>query len=328
MQPRKKIDQIDTKILKILLLNSRTSFTDIAKECKITIGAVRMRYKNMIKAGIINGQIMQVNPHSLGYKCIADIGILTTMDNEKTVVEFLKTRSYVMHTFGMFGKYNLAIKVALKDLKDLTTIIEDLESNIYIKHVDPMIWANANDMDHNENLIIKPAPIIDQDSILLKNIPPINNNEIILDEKDRQIAKILSANSRIPFKKIAEHLGISTKNTIQRFKKLEGNLLGLSTITLDLTKLGYNAMAHNFIKVANRSKMPEIYSKILQLPNTIVIIRMIGAYDLMTINVLEDFNDQFNLQDQMRKIKDIDSVDTYLSPVFKAAPLNVFYPLL
>jgi Lrp/AsnC family transcriptional regulator for asnA, asnC and gidA len=107
MQPRKKIDQIDTKILKILLMNSRTSFTDIAKECKITIGAVRMRYKNMIKAGIINGQIMQVNPHSLGYKCIADIGILTTMDNEKTVVEFLKTRSYVMHTFGMLANITL-----------------------------------------------------------------------------------------------------------------------------------------------------------------------------------------------------------------------------
>jgi DNA-binding Lrp family transcriptional regulator len=191
-----------------------------------------------------------------------------------------------------------------------------------------MIWANANDMDHNENLIIKPAPIIDQDSILLKSIPPISNNEIILDEKDRQIAKILSPIHGYPLRKLQNIWAFLLKTPIQRFKKLEGNLLGLSTITLDLTKLGYNAMAHNFIKVANRSKMPEVYSKILQLPNTIVIIRMIGAYDLMTINVLEDFNDQFNLQDQMRKIKDIDSVDTYLSPVFKAVPLNVFYPLL
>ncbi len=328
MQPRKKIDQIDTKIIKILLTNSRTSFTDIAKECKITIGAVRMRYKNMIKAGIINGQIMQVNPNSLGYKCIADIGILTAIDNEKTVIEFLKTRPYIMHVFGMFGKYNIAIKVALKDLKELTTIIEDLESNIYIKHVDPMIWANANDMDHCENLIIKPVIPIDENNPLFKKMPPVSDEEVVLDEKDRQIAKILSANSRMPFKKIAEQLGISTKNTIQRFKKLEGNLLGLSTVTLDLTKLGYNAMAHNFIKVSNRSKMPEVYSKILKLPNTIVLIRMIGAYDLMTINVLEDFNDEFNLREQMRKIEDIESVDSYLGPVFKAQPLNVFYPLL
>lgn len=325
---RKKIDQIDAKILKILLTNSRTSFTDIAKECKITIGAVRMRYKNMIKAGIINGHIMQVNPHSLGYKCICDIGILTTIENEKTVIDFLKSRPYVMHTFGMFGKYNLAIKIALKDLKDLTTIIEDLESNIYIKHVDPLIWANANDMDHCENLIIKPVPTYDENSLIYKRMQPLNDEEVDLDEKDRQIAKLLSANSRMPFKKIAEQLGISTKNTIQRFKKLEGNLLGLSTVTLDLTKLGYNAMAHNFIKVSNRSKMPEICAKISKLPNTIVIIRLIGAYDLMTISVLESFNDEFNLRDEMRKIPNIESVDTYLSPVFKAQPLNIFYPLL
>jgi Lrp/AsnC family transcriptional regulator, regulator for asnA, asnC and gidA len=328
VQTRKKIDQIDTKILKILLTNSRTSFTDIAKECKITIGAVRMRYKNMIKAGIINGHIMQVNPHSLGYKCIADIGIVAITENEKAVTDFLKTRPYVMHTFSMFGKYNLAIKVALKDLKDLTNIIEDLESNIYIKHVDPLIWANANDMDHNENLVIKPVSTIDPDNVILKKMPAINNDEVDLDEKDRQIAKILSGNSRMPFKKIAEQLGISTKNTIQRFKKLEGNLLGLSTVTLDLTKLGYNAMAHNFIKVSNRSKMPEVYAQISKMPNTIVIIRMIGTYDLMTISVLEDFNDEFTLRDQLRKIRDIESVDSFLTPVFRAQPLNVFYPLL
>lgn len=328
MQPRKKIDQIDSKILKILLMNSRTSFTDIAKECKITIGAVRMRYKNMIKAGLINGQIMQVNPHSLGYKCISDIGITTAIENEKTVLDFLKTRPYVLHILPNFCKYNIAIKVALKDINQLTAIIEDLESNVYIHHVDIMIWANANDMDHSENLVIEPGPIIEKDSILLKKMPPIRNDEVEIDEKDRQIAKILSANSRIPFKQIAEQMGISTKNVIQRFKRLEGNLLGLSTVQLDLTKLGYRAMAHNLIRVSNRSKMSEVYAQILKLPNTLVIIRLVGSYDLMTITILADFEDEFKLRAEMRKIQNIEKVDTYLNPVFKHQPLNVFYPLL
>ncbi len=328
MQTRKKIDQIDALILKILLRNSRTSFTDIAKECHITIGAVRMRYKNMLKAGIINGQIMQVNPHSLGYKCIADLGIITAIENEKAVLEFLKSRPYIMHTMELFGKYNIGVKVALKDVKELTAIIDDLESNIYIKHVDPMIWAEANNMDHNENLMIKPAPVIEEGSLLLKNLPQISNQEIVLDEKDRQIAKILSRNSRMPFKKIAEQLGVSTKNVIQRFKRLEGNLLGLSTITVDLSQLGYNAMAHNFIKVSNRSRMPEVYAQVLKIPNMVVAIRMIGSYDLMTIAVLEDFNDEFKLREELRRIHDIEKVDTYLNPNFKAQPLNIFYQLL
>jgi Lrp/AsnC family transcriptional regulator, regulator for asnA, asnC and gidA len=328
VQTRKKIDQIDSKILKILLMNSRTSFTDIAKECKITIGAVRMRYKNMIKSGLINGQIMQVNPHSLGYKCICDIGITTTLENEKTVIEYLKTRPYALYILPNFGKYNIGIKVALKDINQLTEIIEDLESNVYIHHVDTMIWANANEMDHSENLVIDPPPVVYEDSVLLKKMPLIRNDEIVIDEKDRQIAKILSANARIPFKQIAEQMGISTKNVIQRFKRLEGNLLGLSTITLDLTKLGYKAMAHNLITVANRSKMSEVYAQILKMPNTLVIIRLIGSYDLMTISVLADFEDEFKLRAEMRKIPNIEKVDTYLNPVFKHQPLNVFYPLI
>jgi Lrp/AsnC family transcriptional regulator, regulator for asnA, asnC and gidA len=328
MQPRKKIDQIDSKILKILLMNSRTSFTDIAKECKITIGAVRMRYKNMIKAGLINGQIMQVNPHSLGYKCISDIGITTAIENEKTVIDFLKTRPYVLYILPNFGKYNIAIKIAIKEINGLTSIIEDLESNVYIRHVDTMIWANANDMDHSENLVIEPGPVVGADSILLKKLPPIRNDEIVIDEKDRQIAKILSANSRMPFKQIAEKMGISTKNVIQRFKRLEGNLLGLSTVQLDLTKLGYKAMVTNFITVSNRSKISEVYSQILKLPNTLVIIRMVGSFDLMTISVLADFEDEFKLRAEMRKIANIEKFDTYLNPVFKHQPLNVFYPLL
>jgi len=74
--------------------------------------------------------------------------------------------------------------------------------------------------------------------------------------------------------------------------------------------------------------MPEVYAQISKMPNTIVIIRMIGTYDLMTISVLEDFNDEFTLRDQLRKIRDIESVDSFLTPVFRAQPLNVFYPLL
>lgn len=326
MTNRKKIDQTDSKIIKILLAESRTSFTDIAKECDITIGAVRMRYKNMVKAGIINGQIMQINPQSLGYRCIADIGIITTIDNEKKITDFLKTRPYIRHIMSSFGRYNIAVKVALKDVNELTGILQDLESNTLIKRVDAMIWADSINMDHTENLVIKPSFTGE-----IKQAPvPITiiNEEVDLDEKDRQIATILSMNARLPFKKIAEKLGISTKNVIQRYNKLRGKLLTLSAITVDLNKLGYNAMSHVFLKMSNRSRTPEVLSQILKIPNMIVAIRLIGTYDLFAIAALEDFNDEFRLQSELRKIQDIEKMETFLNPTFKAYPLNLFNSLL
>lgn len=90
MQENISADSIDAKILRVLLKESRTSFTEIAEECKISVSGARMRYNRLKKVGIISGEIMQVNPYSLGYKCVGDIGINTSAENEKTVIEFLK----------------------------------------------------------------------------------------------------------------------------------------------------------------------------------------------------------------------------------------------
>ena len=88
-----------------------------------------------------------------------------------------------------------------------------------------------------------------------------------------KIARVLCRKYRTPFKKIAEQLDLSTKTVIQRYRKLRENLFTLSTVTLDLNKLGYKALVNLYIKVSNRSKVTEIYFQLLQIPNVIVIIR-------------------------------------------------------
>ena len=81
-----KVDEVDARILKILLAESRTSFTEIADECKITVAAVRMRYKHLWDEGIINGEKMLVNPHCLGFRHIVDLGIECSVKDEKEVI--------------------------------------------------------------------------------------------------------------------------------------------------------------------------------------------------------------------------------------------------
>ena len=129
MQSSTKIDEIDAKILKILLVESRTSFTDIANECKITVSAVRMRYKRLWKEGVINGEVMLVNPHCLGYRHIIDLGIINSVENEKKSPSFLKANHIFPKWSVPSGKYNFYGKVALRDLNKLSEIIEDLEAN-------------------------------------------------------------------------------------------------------------------------------------------------------------------------------------------------------
>ena len=120
-----KIDEIDAKILKILLSESRTSFTAIAEECKITVTAVRMRYKRLWRDGVINGEKMLVNPYSLGYQHIADLGMVVAVENEQEVRKFLESKPYIGELIGPMGHYRFWGKVALRDLNKLHVVIED-----------------------------------------------------------------------------------------------------------------------------------------------------------------------------------------------------------
>ncbi len=324
-----KIDETDGKILKILLSESRTSFTDIAKECKITVTAVRMRYKRLWKEGVINGEKMLVNPHCLGYRHIVDLGIMNAAEDEKEVAKFLESKPYISELVSPLGKYNFDGKVALRNLNKLHEIIEDLESNHNIKHVDALIWAEAVNIEYPQNLIIKP---LDRENEQKNNhrqaLTNLDQAPIGIDEIDRKIASILSENSRTPFKKIAVQLDISSKTVIQRYKKLRENLLTLSTITLDLNKLGYNALANIYLKVSNRSKMSEIYSQLLQIPNLIVIIRLTGVYDLYCAVAIEDFEKMFEADEKIRRINGVETAEAFLIKMPPSWPLNLFPSLL
>jgi DNA-binding Lrp family transcriptional regulator len=288
-----------------------------------------MRYKRLWKEGVINGEKMLVNPHCLGYRHIIDLGIMNAVENEKEVAKFLESKPFISELVGPLGKYNFYGKVALRDLNKLHDIIEDLESNRDIKRVNALIWAEAVNIEYPQNLIIK--PLCHENGLKNNHRPALTNLDqapLEIDEIDRKIAKILSEKSRTPFKKIAEQLDISTKTVIRRYKKLRENLLTLSTITLDLNKIGYKAMANLYIKVSNRSKMSEIYSQLLQIPNLIVIIRLVGSYDLYAAIALEDFEKMFEANEKIRRISGIETTEIFLTPMLPSWPLNLFPSLL
>lgn len=273
---------------------------------------------------------MQINPHSLGFDIVADIGIFTTIEKEIETIQFLTTIPFVVaiHPKG-FGKYNLGVTVVLKNFEKLSRVIERLEANQNIKRVDTFIWAEIINMDHTQNVVIKPSkgkspPTQMQQTIVCPKEP------VTLDQYDKEIIKRLMFHSRTPFSSIAKEIGISTANVIQRYKRIrEIGALTLSTITVDLRKFGYKAMLQLFVKVKDRSKSPEIYRKILEIPNVITSFRHIGGPDDFRLLVaIEDFEDIFKLRDQIRRIKGIEETDLYVHPVFHMWPLNIFASLI
>ena len=126
-----KLDDVDHKILDLLIDNSRIPFTDIAKKLLISAGTVHVRVKKMEEFGIIQGSSLALDYKKLGYTFIAYIGIFL----EKThltnfVLDKLKSIPYVTVAHITTGRFNIFCKIRSKNTnhaKEIIFMIDDVD---------------------------------------------------------------------------------------------------------------------------------------------------------------------------------------------------------
>tara|TARA_R100000935_G_scaffold55682_2_gene85958 strand:+ start:50898 stop:51377 length:480 start_codon:yes stop_codon:yes gene_type:complete len=126
-----KLDDTDHSILDMLIENTRTPFTDIAKRLKISAGTVHVRVKKMEEAGIITGSSLRIDYKKLGYSFIAYVGIfLHKTSQTQFVLERINEIPYVTVAHVTTGKFNIFCKIRAKDTtqaKDIIYLIDDIE---------------------------------------------------------------------------------------------------------------------------------------------------------------------------------------------------------
>ncbi len=126
-----KLDEIDRQILDMLIDNTRTAFTDIAKRLLISAGTVHVRVKKMEDSGIIKGSSLTLDYKKLGYTFIAYIGIfLEKTSHTKFVLQALESVPFVTVAHITTGKFNIFCKVRAKSTdhaKDIIFSIDDIE---------------------------------------------------------------------------------------------------------------------------------------------------------------------------------------------------------
>mgnify|MGYP001238328892 FL=1 len=126
-----KLDDVDHKILDLLIDNSRIPFTDIAKKLLISAGTVHVRVKKMEEFGIIQGASLALDYKKLSYTFIAYIGIFL----EKThltnfVLEKLESIPYVTVAHITTGRFNIFCKIRSKNTnhaKEIIFMIDDID---------------------------------------------------------------------------------------------------------------------------------------------------------------------------------------------------------
>ncbi len=118
------IDNLDRKILSIVMHNARIPSKDVAQVCGVSRAAIHQRIQRMTELGIITGSGYTVNPKLLGYSTCTYIGVnLERGAMYSNVVPELEKIPEVIECHFTTGPYTMLIKLMVRDNEHLMELL-------------------------------------------------------------------------------------------------------------------------------------------------------------------------------------------------------------
>ena len=121
-----EIDNVDYKILNILMENAKIPYTEVAKKVFVSGGTVHVRMKKLEEMGVIEGTTLKMNYSKLGYDVTCFLGIYLEKSSlyDKAVAQ-LKNISEIVKIHYTTGNYNIFIKIHCRDTRHLKDVLHD-----------------------------------------------------------------------------------------------------------------------------------------------------------------------------------------------------------
>ncbi len=121
-----KIDNLDRRILNIIMRNARIPSKDVAVVCGVSRAAIHQRIARLVEMKVIVGSGYNVDPHTLGYNTCTYVGVrLEKGSMYREVVKELEKIPEVVECHFTTGPYSLLIKVYARDNNHLMTLLND-----------------------------------------------------------------------------------------------------------------------------------------------------------------------------------------------------------
>lgn len=121
-----QLDEVDKKILSILLIDGKRPYAEIGKELFLSAGTVHVRIKKMTDAGVITGSHIDVDYKMLGYDITAFLGIyLEKSSLYEQVISELKEIGEVVSAHYTTGNYGIFAKIIVRDTDHLREVLSN-----------------------------------------------------------------------------------------------------------------------------------------------------------------------------------------------------------
>lgn len=121
-----ELDDLDKKILILLMEDAKIPYTDIAKQLFVSGGTIHVRMKKLEDMGIVKGSNLLIDYGMIGYDIVAFLGIyLEKSSLYEDVVNDLKSIREITGAHYTTGAYSIFAKVVCKDTDHLRNVLHD-----------------------------------------------------------------------------------------------------------------------------------------------------------------------------------------------------------
>ena len=130
-------DEIDEKILRILQVDARRAFVDIASEIGLSESAVRRRVKNLVDRAIIKRFTIELGA-SDKTSAITLISVASSADTSAVSTRLMELNG-VKVVYEITGQYDIAAIIAAPAIVDINRCIDDIRKIDGVSDTDTVI---------------------------------------------------------------------------------------------------------------------------------------------------------------------------------------------
>lgn len=121
-----RIDNLDRKILKLIMGNARISFLEVARMCGVSGAAIHQRVQRLMNIGVIKGSEFILSPTKVGYQTCAFMGVfLKEAGSFNQVVSEMEKVPEIVECHYTTGRYAIFIKVYAKSNEHMKYILSE-----------------------------------------------------------------------------------------------------------------------------------------------------------------------------------------------------------
>lgn len=121
-----QLDDLDKKILSMLVQNANIPYTEIGKKLFVSGGTIHVRMRKMKDLGIVKGANLEIDYSKLGYDISSYLGIYLNQSTlYQEVIQELEKIPEIISAHYTTGMYSIFARIICRDTKHLREVLHD-----------------------------------------------------------------------------------------------------------------------------------------------------------------------------------------------------------